>query len=193
MNLHTDYGLITVTNEPTYSFSSTDNVRSYTFEIPLTDSIWSKHGVNLKGDPIVIVGAGAGATDVHAHSALVIDDSLLLAVGNHLACISLLPPYCLRWSLQVDLATCFGIYWQSQRRALITHGELAISRFSADGRLIWQASGADIFTEALTCYPTILEPFTSINRSTGSTTTPANSTPDLCMKSCNNLFWGGAG
>lgn len=153
MNLHTDYGLITVTDEPTYSFNSTDNVRSYTFEIPLTDSIGSKHGVSLNGERIVIVGAGAGATDVHAHSAVVIDDALLLAIGNHVACISLLSPYCLRWSLQVDLATCFGIYWQRQRRALIAHGELAISRFSTDGRLIWQASGADIFTEGFDVLP----------------------------------------
>lgn len=58
MNFLTDYGLITVTNEPTYLFSSTDNVRSYAFEIPLTDSIWSKHGLSLNGERIVIVGGG---------------------------------------------------------------------------------------------------------------------------------------
>ncbi|PJY96885.1 hypothetical protein COO64_08565 [Pseudomonas donghuensis] len=147
MNLHTDYGLITVTNEPTHSFNSTDNRRCYASEIPLTDSIGSNHGVSLNGELIVVVGAGGGATDVHAHSALVIEDTMLLAVGNHIACISIVHPYRLLWSLQVDVATCFGIYWQSQRGALIAHGELAISRFPTDGRLIWQAWGADIFTE----------------------------------------------
>ncbi|MDZ3992879.1 hypothetical protein [Pseudomonas sp. Teo4] len=153
MNLHTDYGLITVTNEPTYSFNSADNRRSYASEIQLTDSIWSNHGVSLNGDLIVVVGAGGGATDVHAHSALVVEDKLLLAVGDHIACISMVHPYSLLWSLQVDFATCFGIYWQSQRRALIAHGEIAISRFSTDGRLIWQAFGADIFSEGFDLLP----------------------------------------
>ncbi|MNJ40113.1 hypothetical protein D3C77_349990 [compost metagenome] len=154
MNLHTQHGLITVADEPTYSFNSADNARSYAFEILLTDdSISSIHGVRLNGDFIVVVGAGGGGSTVHAHSALIIDDRLLMAVGDHVACISLVHPYRLLWSLRVDIATCFGLYWQNQQRALISHGELVISRLSTDGRLIWQASGADIFSEGFGLLP----------------------------------------
>lgn len=153
MNLHTDYGLITVIDEPTYAFNSADNDRAYACEISLTDSLTSRHGLVLNGDPIVIVAAQGGATGVHAHSAVVSEDRLMLAVGSYIACVSIVPPYRLLWSLQVDFATCFGVHWSSEQRALIAHGELMMSRLSTDGRLIWQASGADIFTEGFELLP----------------------------------------
>lgn len=148
MNMHTPYGLITIVDEPTYSFNSTDNAQSYALDALLTnESITSIHGVKLNGDSILVVGAGGGCTAIHEHSALALDDKLYLAVGDHIVCLSLELPYRLLWSVRVDTATCFGIHWENQQRALLSHGELEITRLSMDGAIIWQASGADIFSE----------------------------------------------
>jgi len=148
MDLHTEYGLIKVVNDPNYSFNSTDNARRYALEIRLTaDSISSIHGVYLNGDGIAVIGAGGGCSAVHEHSALEIDDKLYLAVGDSVVCLSLESPRRLLWSVQTDMATCFGIHWAEQQRALISHGELEISRLSTEGVIAWQTSGADIFSE----------------------------------------------
>lgn len=94
-----------------------------------------------------MIGAGGGCSAVHEHSALEIDDKLYLAVGDSVVCLSLESPRRLLWSVQTDMATCFGIHWAEQQRALISHGELEISRLSTEGVIAWQTSGADIFSE----------------------------------------------
>ncbi|MBB3239723.1 hypothetical protein FHW68_001214 [Pseudomonas sp. Tn43] len=158
MNMHTPYGLITIVDEPTYSFNSTDNAQPYALDVLLTDeSITSIHGVKLNGDSILVVGAGGGGTAIHKHSALVLDHKLYLAVGDHIACLSLELPYRLLWSVRVDTATCFGIHYENQQQALLSHGELEITRLSMDGVIIWQASGADIFSEGFCLLPDYIE------------------------------------
>jgi len=62
----------------------------------------------------------------------------------------------LQWKTKADVATCFEIF--KYRSDYIVHGEMAISRLSADGDIIWQQSGADIFVstksneDKLCCY-----------------------------------------
>lgn len=94
---------------------------------------------------------------MHEHSALVIDDRLYLAVGDHVACLSLELPHRLIWATRVDTATCFGVYWDSGRAALISHGELEVSRLSLRGHLLWQSSGADIFSNGFRLLPEYIE------------------------------------
>lgn len=131
-----------------YSFRSTDNERSYASEVLLgNESTSSVHGVSINGEAIVVVGAGGGCSGVHEHSALVIEGKLYLAVGDSVTCLTLTQPHHLLWSVAVDAATCFGLHWDELHRALIAHGELEISSVSLDGALLWQASGADIFSE----------------------------------------------
>jgi hypothetical protein len=55
------------------------------------------------------------------------------------------------------MATCFGIHWENGRGALISHGELEISRLSSEGNLLWQASGADVFSEGFRLLPAHIE------------------------------------
>lgn len=156
--IETQFGLLSVVNEPAYSFESQDKVRSYELEVLLTlDRPTSIHGIALNGSGIIVVGAGGGCSSVHDHSALVVDDKLYLAVGDHVACLSLSIPHRLEWSTQVDMATCFGIHWELSRGALISHGELEISRLSPEGALIWQASGADVFSEGFRLLPDYVE------------------------------------
>lgn len=156
--IDTQFGILSVVNEPTYSFESQDNVRSYEFEVLLTrDTPTSVHGIALNGSGIMVVGAGGGCSSVHDHSALVLGDKLYLAVGDQVACLSFSSPRRLVWSTQVDMATCFGIHWENDRGALISHGELEISRLSLEGNLMWQTSGADVFSEGFRLLPAHIE------------------------------------
>ena len=158
MKIAARQGMITVIDEPTYTFESTDNLWSYAREVIVgDDGLSSVHGVMLNDIGIVVVGAGGGGAGVHAHSALVIDDKLVLAVGNQVACVSLIPPHDLLWSRKVDLATCFGLYWAAQQRVLISHGELEITCLSPEGDVIWKTMGADIFTGGFQLAPDHVE------------------------------------
>lgn len=158
IEMNTDYGLLRILDEPEYSFDSQDNSRPYLQEMCLTKgSPSSIHGVELNHQRIMIIGAGGGCSTVHRHSALIIDGKLYLAIGDLIVCLSLEPSHRLLWSIQADAATCFGIHWDSRRAALVSHGELEISRISTCGDLIWKASGADIFSESFRLLPDCIE------------------------------------
>ena len=60
-------------------------------------------------------------------------------------------------SLQVDDATCFGIYYSELNDAYISHGELSITRFDLNGSIIWKSTGADIFCEGFALHDTFVE------------------------------------
>jgi hypothetical protein len=90
--------------------------------------------------------ASGGASTVHAHSALVHDGSVIVAVGSHV-CALRLPGLDLGWSVVVDQATCFGVYYSAKHDCYISHGEIEVSRVALDGRIVWSANGKDIFSE----------------------------------------------
>jgi hypothetical protein len=137
---------IRIVNEPTYTFGSADNTRRYRREIDLSGGYWpSIHGVLIDDVPLAVVGVAGGATTVHSHSAVVISNQLYLAVGDRVACFSL-ESFELEWSIEADVAACFGLHFSTEREALICHGEVEISRLSEDGRILWRSGGRDIFT-----------------------------------------------
>jgi hypothetical protein len=68
-----------------------------------------------------------------------------------------LRPFEIEWFVQVDAATCFGIYFDVPHSALISHGELEIARLSYDGAILWSRSGADIFSEGFSMLPGYVE------------------------------------
>ena len=47
--------------------------------------------------------------------------------------------------------------FEEQNRAFISHGELSIVRFSAEGGILWRATGADIFTGNFSLKPDFIE------------------------------------
>jgi hypothetical protein len=155
--LDTHEGQVTILDEPTYSFGSADNPRAYDREIRLDGAnVFSIHGVSTGGRWSVVLGAGGGPSGVHQHSAIELDGRLYLAVGNQIACLNLVTGL-REWSRCVDLATCFGVHWDSLNEALISHGELQISRLSLAGDEIWSATGADIFSEGFKCMKSGIE------------------------------------
>ena len=158
MRIASHAGTIELIDESTYSFGSTDNARSYPFAKNLAPQVRSSsvHGLLLNGEPLAVFANGGGASAVHEHSGVYVNGSLYIAVGDSVVCLNP-SPFQYKWSLQVDSATCFGVYYQGHHHALISHGELEIARISEDGQLLWSASGADVFSEGFSLLPHFIE------------------------------------
>lgn len=155
--LNTRWGQVTILDEPTYAFGSADNARTYNVEIRLDrENQTSIHGVRIEGRWTSVFGAGGGCSTVHQHTAIELNGRLYVAVGDQIVCLNLVT-CSMDWSRRVDSATCFGVYWDSAHEALISHGELQISRLSLTGDEIWSSSGADIFSEGFRCLPEAIE------------------------------------
>jgi hypothetical protein len=150
MAIDTAFGVLDLVNEPSYSFGSADNVRAYPFAKNLAEQSrpTSIHGVLLDGEPLAIFGGDGGCSSVHAGSLAYVEGHAYLALGNCVVCF-VLRPFAIKWVVQTDPATCFGIYFDERHQALISHGELEIARLSRTGGIVWSASGADIFSEPI--------------------------------------------
>jgi hypothetical protein len=151
--IETNLGILKIINEPVYSFNSTGNSNSYRFEKNLAPDYKpsSIHGITLNDERIAVFG-NAGYSGIYPNSAILIDGQLYFAIGNCVACISV-SPYEFIWAVEVDISSCFGIYFQKEHDAFMAHGELEITRLSQGGKVIWSSSGADIFTEGLELLP----------------------------------------
>ena len=81
---------ITLRDEPSYAFGSVDNERSYPNEWLIEKEYRpsSNHGVLLGGEPFAVIGAGGGASGIHRHSLLQIEDSAYIAVGDQIGKVS---------------------------------------------------------------------------------------------------------
>ncbi len=142
---------IEIIDEPTYTFGSSKNLRHYPIEIDLSDGDLhtSVHGVVIDSQPVAVFGACGGASRPNSNSLLKQNNRYYLAVGSFVACFSA-DPFIHYWALVVDPATCFGVHCCLDTGALISHGELEISRFTESGNILWSASGADIFSKGFT-------------------------------------------
>ena len=153
---------VIIKDDHTFSHGSADNVRTYEtiHELGPDSFIASRHGVevrDLNGTvSSCILTAGGGATGVHEHTAFVRGPSCFVAVGPYIVSLDI-PSLNLNWAVEVDQATCFGVYISSKHNCLISHGELEIVRLSHNGKIIWKASGADIFTNGFTLLEDTIE------------------------------------
>lgn len=154
ITITSEFGEIEIVNEPAYTFGSADNVRRYAQEKNLEPMYIpsSVHGVILDGEPVIVLGAAGGCSGIHEHSALVVRGVLYLAVGDRLVSFAL-NSRTLSWVSVIDPATCFGIYYEPNRAALISHGELEVARIDEAGAILWSSGGADIFWEGFKLEP----------------------------------------
>ena len=145
---------MTIANDPAHSVGSADNVHSYDHEYHLDDAraefaVTCRHAVRVSDERKLIATcillAGGGASGIHDHSAIIHDGSCIIAVGPFMVSLAL-PSLKLNWATQTDDATCFGVYESPTRDCLLSHGELLIARITHRGTIVWQAGGADIFT-----------------------------------------------
>jgi hypothetical protein len=139
---------IEITNDTTYRIGSADNNFIYNFvyqDEEANEYKPSNHAIKISqnGQLIAsaIVCAVGGGTTIHNNSAVVKEDNLYVACADKIFSVSL-PDLKLRWAIQADQATCFGIY--KADNGLFTHGELSVTRLGTDGQIIWQTGLRDI-------------------------------------------------
>ena len=90
-----------------------------------------------------VIGSIGGGKSIHETSTILESDRLLVCCSDTIFCLSI-PDLNLLWRTQADQATCFEIY--KYQDSYIIHGEIEISRLDKNGKILWQQSGADIFT-----------------------------------------------
>ncbi len=141
-----------------HSFNSADNERKYKeeFLIEGTTHPSSRFGLIVDGIPRIIIGASGGSMIIGEHTLIRAKDDVLFAIGPYVCSYSL-SKFSLNWHLEVDEATCFGIHYSESKDAYISHGETTIARFDLSGRLVWQESGRDIFSEGFRLTPSFIE------------------------------------
>ena len=152
MNLCCRQYRIEITDAPVHTTGSADNVHTYDHEFRLGDNTYqasSRHAVHVTDNQdhvaSCLLSADGGASGVHDRTAILHDDTCVIAVGPFIAALDI-PSLQLKWATQTDDATCFGVYNSDKHNCLISHGELLIARVTHDGTITWQAGGADIFT-----------------------------------------------
>lgn len=99
-----------------------------------------------QGDSVIksaLIGSEGGGSGVHRTSQTLGQDCIVVCCGDSIFCLSI-PELSLIWSTKADDATCFEIF--PYKDDYIVHGELAISRIGNDGSVLWEQTGADIFT-----------------------------------------------
>lgn len=143
-----------IVDEPTYTFRSQDNARSYGAELNLAEESrpTATYGLFLDGSPRLVIGAAGGCTGVHPHSIALAAGRAYVAVGAQVVCLRS-DTLDVLWWLRVDDSTCFGVHFSEEHQAIISHGELSIARLTPEGQFAWQSYGADIFSGSFTLRP----------------------------------------
>ena len=143
---------VSLIDEPAYGNHSMDNARLYRSELCRHGAYQHccAHGV-IVGDiesprtSTIILGTG-GVTGVHENSIAHTQNICFIAAGDSVFALEV-PSLKILWCKQVDLSTCFGVFWVEKQGCLITWGEIFVCRLSMDGNKVWETSGADIFTQ----------------------------------------------
>ncbi len=143
--------------EPLDSPENMFNAQHYKRQLDLSSGKFktTNYGIIINGTSELLVSSDYPSS-VHEHSAIIMDQYLYLGIGNQICKINLTTTQ-REWNTEVDTASCFGVYYKEEQAALISHGEVTISRLTTDGEILWQASGRDIFTEGFELNPEYIE------------------------------------
>lgn len=149
MKIHINKYLIQLSEQSNYAKGSTDNNfifrhhyfndREYQYNAQIGIKIYENEHLLTSA----IICSFGGGTGVHKTSQVVDNEKIVICCADHIFNLSI-PDLKLNWKVQADNATCFEIFKLDQD--FIIHGELSISRVSSQGKIVWQKSGADIFT-----------------------------------------------
>lgn len=149
MTFQSDKYRIEIFDDPSFASDSSDNVNTYDLiHFEKEDYHYpSVYGIQVYDDnellKSAVIGSIGGGTSIHDSSAVVDNDRIIVCCADTLFCLSI-PSLALIWRCQGDEATCFEVY--NRRGSYIVHGEIQISRIDRNGNIMWQRSGADIFT-----------------------------------------------
>lgn len=140
---------IEIQKDDTYSVDSADNQFDYKniYFTPSDFILPTKIGLKIfENEELIssaIIGSIGGGTRIHDKSQIIEIDKLIICCSDSVFCLSI--PYLnLLWKTQADQATCFEIY--KLQDSFIVHGEMEITKLDSNGKILWQNSGADIFT-----------------------------------------------
>jgi hypothetical protein len=132
-----------------YSDSSTDNLNQYQ-KIYFTESEYilpTKIGIKVfQNEELIksaIIGSIGGGTGIHNNSQIIDNDEITICCSDSIFCLSI-PNLDLKWKTQADQITCFELFKKDD--SYIVHGEMEITKLDSNGQIVWQQSGADIFT-----------------------------------------------
>ncbi|WP_295669653.1 hypothetical protein [uncultured Mucilaginibacter sp.] len=132
-----------------HAYSPNDSVHKYNQSYLETSGYQSHSIIGIKvynlDTPLssAVIGGSGGGTGIHETSFVSETDRLAICCTDTVFCLSI-PDLSLLWKTKADTASCFEIF--KYKTDYIIHGELEITRLAADGRILWQQSGADIFT-----------------------------------------------
>ncbi|MFA9214531.1 MAG: hypothetical protein ACEQSR_11900 [Candidatus Methylacidiphilales bacterium] len=135
--------------DQTFTVGSASNVHQYDYVYfdKYEYHFSSVFGIKIFQDTTLIKSAVicsiGGGTGIHDTCTIIENDRLLICCSDTIFCLSI-PDLTLYWRTQADRATCLEIY--KYQDSYIIHGEFEISRLDMNGNVLWQQSGADIFT-----------------------------------------------
>jgi hypothetical protein len=149
MRLDTDRYRIELIDESNYSSNSTDNIFQYKQQHVNEQEYKPRTQIGIKlyeGESLIssaILRSTGGASGIHQTSQIITNDILTIFCAESVFNLSI-PKLTLQWLVKADDATCFQIF--KFKEDFIIHRELNITRISSEGDILWQNSGADIFT-----------------------------------------------
>lgn len=83
-----------------------------------------------------------GSTTCHETSYIIDDGNPVICCGDSVFCLEI-PSLDIKWKTKADDITAFQIF--QIHDSYIIHGELAISKLSKKGEIVWQNFGRNIF------------------------------------------------
>ena len=140
---------IEIYHDEVFKEASTDNLHKYDYVyFDESDYVFpTMFGIKVFKDnqllKSAIIGSIGGGTTNHRNAVIFESNRFLICCSDTVFCLSI-PDLTLVWLTQADQACCFGIFKYQDN--YIIHGEFEISRLDKEGKIIWQQSGADIFT-----------------------------------------------
>ena len=148
MNIIVKYK-IEIYSDETFEIDYTENLNKYDFQYFEDENKYNSTFVGVKiyenGElkRSTIIGSEGGNTGINENSKIIEQNRILICCADKIFCLSF-PELNLVWKTKSDEMSCFEIF--KKEDYYIVHGELEITKLNDNGKILWQKSGADIFT-----------------------------------------------
>ena len=148
MNIIVKYK-IEIYSDETFEIDYAENLNKYDFQYFEDENKYNSTFVGVKiyenGElkRSTIIGSEGGNTGINENSKIIEQNRILICCADKIFCLSF-PELNLVWKTKSDEMSCFEIF--KKEDYYIVHGELEITKLNDNGKILWQKSGADIFT-----------------------------------------------
>ena len=111
-------------------------------EIQVCYSIILKSVVTNTIKRINVVGNRHNSTTITNKKVYCSPEHIIVGYENEVSCFSI-PELSILWQTKVDEMECFEVV--PYKNEIIAHGGHSITRLNADGKIVWQRNGLDLF------------------------------------------------